>query len=368
MSLRSVISGMVAVLVSGTGFVYAQGRNAPPPTVVTDRVKMVSESAPRRYVGVVEPIRHVDIMPRITGNLLKLHFKEGEMVKKGELLYELEDTAYRAAVDGLEAQKELMEAALRYADAEFKRSSSLLKSRAVAVSAHDKALLDIDSAKANIKQISASLTDARNTLSYTRIHAPISGRIGKSAFTEGNLITPQGGKLTDIEMIAPIYVRFSLSERIFRRDFGGMDGIRKKAWIRIQLADGAVYPEKARITLIDNKVNSSTNTITLWGTFENRDGQLIPGSFVTVLVSAAEEKSYPAVLPSALIMSDSGCKVYVLDTDNKVHAKTVTPGTLSGGLQIIRNGLDGTERVLVDGTHKVQPGMTVTPIPADQVR
>ncbi len=340
----------------------------PPPAVVTDRVYQVTEEVPRRYVGAVESIEHVNIMPRITGNLLKIHFREGEIVEKGALLYELEDTAYRAAVDGLKAQREACQAALLYSEKEFKRNTDLLSSSAVSVSSHDKATLEINSARANLKQLDALLTDAENTLSYTKIYAPISGRIGKSMFTVGNLITPSGGKLTDIAMIAPIYVRFSISEKIFRRDFGGLEGIREKAVVRIRLADDTLYGETASIALIDNKINISTNTVTLWAVFENRDHQLIPGSFVSVMLSAGNRKQRCAVSPAALVLDNEGYMVYVLDSGNKVSGRRIKTGGIADGKQIVLEGLDGSERVITEGSNKVRPGMIVRPVPADRMK
>lgn len=368
MTSRLLLLGGIAIFLWNSSATGEEKGAKAPPTVVADTVKTVSEANPKRYVGVVEPIQHVDIMPRITGNLLKINFKEGEIIRKGTLLYELEDTTYRAAVDGLKAQKESLEAALKYAQKEFHRNNTLVRSKAVAVSAHDKSILDIDSAQANLKQVKASLMDAENTLSYTKIHAPITGRIGKSVFTEGNLITPTGGKLTDIEMIAPIYVRFSISERVFRRDFGGQDGIKRKAVVRIQLADNTIYKETAKVTLIDNKVSSSTNTITLWATFENKDHQLIPGSFVSVLVSAKADRKFCAIVPSALIMDNDGYQVYVLDKDNKATLRKVKTGGISNGKQIILEGLDGSERIIIEGTNKITPGMTVAPVSAEAVK
>ena len=368
MTSRVSLLGFAAVLLWSAGAAAADGRAGSPPTVVADSVKTVSEAAPKRYVGSVEPVKHVDIMPRVTGTLLRINFTEGSMVREGDLLYELEDTTYRAAADGLRAQQEQLRASLKYADSEFRRNSTLLRSNAVAVSTYDKAQMEIDSVKANLKQLAASLLDAENTLSYTKIYAPITGRIGKSVFTEGNLITPQGGKLTDIEMIAPIHVRFSLSERIFRRDFGGLDGIRDRAAVRIQLADGTTYGETAKISLIDNKVNATTNTITVWAVFENKDRQLIPGSFVTVLASAKAEKQFLAVLPSALIAEEDGYCVYTLDRENRVVRKPVKTGSVANGLQIILEGLDGSERVIVDGTHKARPGSPVTPVAPETVK
>ena len=367
MRAQLLLAGWIGVILLGNCNAAAQ-EGAKVPTVETDTVKMVSGENPRRYVGTLESIEHVDIMPRVTGNLLKIHFTEGSIVRKGALLYELEDTTYRAAVEKLKAEKESLEAAFAYARKEFTRSDTLLRSKAVAVSTHDKSVLDIDSAQANVKQLKASLLDAENTLSYTKIYAPITGRIGKSAFTEGNLITPQGGKLTDIEMTAPIYVRFSISERVFRRDFGGSAGIRTKALVRIQLADGLLYGETARVSLIDNKISTSTNTITLWAVFQNADGELIPGGFVSVLLSRESNRKLPAVVPSALVADENGYLVYVLDAENRVSARRVRTGALADGLQIVTEGLKGTERIVSGGTNKVRPGMTVAPVPAERAK
>ena len=359
--------GMAGLLLAGVGLAGAEQTGeaaAPAPTVLVTKARMVRESQPKRYVGSIEPIEQVDVMPRVTGTLWKVHFTEGSPVKAGALLYEIEDTTYRAAVETFRAQQEQLEAALRYADVEYQRNSSLLKSRAVSATSHDKALMEIDSAKAKIKGIKASLLDAENNLSYTKIYAPISGVIGISKLTVGNLITPAGGKLTDIKMIAPIYVRFSLSERVFRRDFGGAESIRDRAVIRLQLADGTVYPEAAKITLIDNKVSATTNTITFWATFQNKDHQLLPGSFVTVLLSARSEKPLPSIPPSAMIAGNDGYQVYVLEAGNRVAARKVVPGGMTGEWQLIESGLDGSERIVADGMHKVKPGMTATAVAA----
>ncbi len=359
---------MMMVLGLAAASAVAAAPQGQPPKVVAGRPVTMTETEPKRYVGAVETVRKVDLMPRVTGNLLKVHFVEGAMVKEGDLLYEIEDTTYRASVESLKAQRLEIEAALRFAELEHNRSKTLLKSNAVAMAAYDKSVLEIDSARAKLKQISALLTDAENNLSYTRIFAPLTGKIGKNVFSEGNLVTPQGGKLNDIEMIAPIYVRFSLSERVFRRDFGGPDGIREKAVVKIQLPDDTVYPETARVTLIDNKINASTNTLAVWATFENRDGKLLPGGFATVRLSVKPENPLIAIPPSALIAEEGGYAVYLLDAENRVLHRKIRTGDLSGEQQIILEGLDGSELVVIDGTNKVKPGMTVVPVSPDELK
>lgn len=340
------------------------GGRMEPPLVLVDIVKETDSVTPKRYVGMVEAIENVDVVPRITGTLLKTHFREGELVKKGTLLYSIEDTAYKAAVEKLEANKDLLEAAHHFARIQFRRSSTLRKSAAVAEAAHDKAVMDYAAARANLKEVAAGLKDARNTLSYTKIYAPITGRIGKSLVSDGNLLTPGSGKLANIVMTAPIFVRFSVSEKVLRREFGSRSGVRKNASVKVRLADGSLYQENAPVTLIDNKINASTNTITLWAVFKNADGLLEHGSFVTVLLSRKGEKKLPAVLPSALIAEpDGGYAVYVLDKNNKVVKRRIKIGGLSGSYQKIRAGVKSGERVIVEGMHKVRPGDTVRTAP-----
>lgn len=363
-TFKNVITCIIAAIY---GTAAAAQQNSVP-AVVIDKPQTVAESSPRRYVGMIEAVAKVDIMPRISGNLLKMHFKEGELVKKGDLLYEFEDTTYKARVDALEAQKETLKAVLKFNETEFNRNNELLKSHAVSVTAFDKARMEIDSAKANLKNIDANLTDAVNTLSYTKIYAPLSGRIGISLYSEGNFITPAVGKLTDIEKISPIHVRFSISEKVFRQDFGNVENLKKNAVVRIRLADGTLYKETAVIALIDNKINPSTNTLTVWAIFPNADAALIPGSLVTVNLSARQQHKYVAVAPSALIADADGYYIYVLDKNNKAVRRKIKTGRLADGLQIIREGLSSDDTVIVDGTHKVRHGMQVKAIPASQLK
>lgn len=341
---------------SGAGLAAQQQRM---PSVTVGHPGRAGEAMPKAYVGAVESIGHVDLMPRVTGTLKHVHFTEGSMVTKDQLLFELEDTTYRTAADALEAQIVQQKAALALAEKEFKRSQDLRDVNAQ--SSFDKALAEIQGAQARLRQLEASLEDAKNTLSYTKIYAPLTGRIGKNTYSEGNLITPAGGKLNDIGQTAPIYVRFSISERVFRRDLGGSDGIREKAAVRLRLADGTLYGETGKVTLIDNKINSTTNTITLWAVFANADGKLLPGGFVTTLVSEKAEKQFVTIVPSALITTENGYCVYLLDSKNCVQERAIRTGGLADGMQIVLSGLDGSERLIVNGMHKVKPGMTAEP-------
>ena len=339
------------------------------PTVVVEKAVPVSAKPFRRYVGMVEAINSVQIMPRINGELRKIHFTEGTLVEAGQLLYEIEDTTYKAAVQGLEAQLEAQKATLEYAASEYARKSKLLKSNAVSASSHELSVMEINIAKANIKRLEAALIDARNTLSYTRITAPVSGRIGKSVVSAGNLLAPQMGALTDIQQLAPIYVKFSISEKSLRRDFGGIENLRKNARVRVVLADGKVSEETAPVTLVDNKINQKSNTVTMWATFRNKNLELLPGSFVTVQLFANNiPDGLTTILPSALVMENGKCFVWVVDTENNIPVrKEVKIGENVAGRIIILDGVKNGETVVVDGTHKLRPGVPVEVVDVQKV-
>ncbi len=364
-----VLTGTIIAGILNPGILSADAPAIPAPTVVVEKAAPASAKTFRRYVGMVEAINSVQIMPRISGELRKIHFTEGSLVKAGQLLYEIEDTTYKAAVQGLEAQLEAQKATLAYATSEHTRKSKLLRSNAVSASAHELAVMEINVARANIKRLEAALIDAKNTLSYTRITAPVSGRIGKSAVSVGNLLTPQMGALTDVRQLAPIYVKFSISEKAMRRDFGGVENIRKNARVRVVLADGKVSEETALVTLVDNKINQKSNTVTMWATFPNKNLELLPGSFVTVKLFAADTPNgQTTVLPSAVVMENGKCFVWVLNTENNIPVrKEVKIGETAAGRIIILDGVKNGETVVVDGTHKIRLNAPVVPVDAKKV-
>ena len=370
--MRKVFA-FVGTVICGTLNTGILSANEPPPmpapTVVVEKAVPASAKAFHRYVGMVEAINSVQIMPRINGELRKIHFTEGTLVEAGQLLYEIEDTAYKAAVQGLEAQLEAQRATLKYATSELGRKSKLLKSNAVSASVYDLAVMEINVAKANIKRLEAALIDAKNTLSYTRITSPVSGRIGKSAVSVGNLLAPQMGALTDIQQLAPIYVKFSISEKALRRDFGGVENIKKNARVRAVLADGKISEETAPVTLVDNKINQKSNTITMWATFQNKSLELLPGSFVTVQLFAADTTNgQTTVLPSALVMENGKYFVWILNTQNNIPVrKEVKIGETAAGRLIILDGVKNGETVVVDGTHKIRTNTPVVPVDAEKV-
>lgn len=324
---------------------------------------------PRQYPGTLVPIDDVDIVPRVTGWINKVNFKEGDVVKTGDLLFEIEDTTYQVAVEKAQANLVQSQAELKFAETNYNRVADLLERNATSQMEFDSAEQRLTQAKAIVQLNEAALLDAQNTLSYTKITSPIDGRIGKVTVTRGNLVTPQTGKLVDVKSFAPIYLRFAIGESVFNRTFEGEQRIRELAEIHVcpvgedreDLKRIEEYPI-AEIELIDNKVDSSTNTVVLWATLKNEDDRFFPGSYATVLLSRKLEKPVVGVLLSALQTSPDGNYVFVLDENDRAVQREVKLGPISGKYQIVTAGVEAGEVVVVEGMNKLKPGVKARPL------
>ena len=353
---------LLAAAVLGTALPAFAQEEPPPPYVSVEKAVIRNDAATRKYVGHIEAIQSVSIVARISGYLYEIKFKEGELVKKGQLLFVIEDTTYRAKAKSAEASVMQIQAELEYAQNDFNRQEKLYQKRAVAEIVYQDAKRLLNTTKAKLAEAEANLLDANNSLSYTKIYAPITGIIGKATYTEGNYVTPTSKELADIVQVTPIYVRFAISERDFIKEFGSVEGIRKNGIVQILLADGREYSKTGNIVLVDNKVDNETGTITLWAQFDNPDHVLVPGGYTTVKLSRKLAVPTPAVKLSAMMTDDKGNYIYVVDKEGKAELRRVKPGTVIGSMQLIESGVKPGETVVVDGTHKVRPGGKVVPV------
>ena len=358
---RKKIALLTAAVLGTASPLFAQGE-PPPPYVSVEKAVIRDNAATRKYVGHIEAIQSVSIVARISGYLYEIKFKEGELVKKGQLLFVIEDTTYRAKAKSAEATVMQIQAELEYAQNDFNRQEKLYQKRAVAEIVYQDAKRLFNTTKAKLAEAEANLLDANNSLSYTKIYAPITGIISKATYTEGNYVTPTSKQLADIVQVSPIYVRFAISERDFIREFGSVEGIRKNGVVQILLADGREYGKTGNIVLVDNKVDNETGTLTLWAQFDNPNHELVPGGYATVRLSRRLAVPTPAVKLSAMMTDDKGNYLYVIGKDGKAELRRVKPGAVLGNMQLIESGVKAGETVVVDGTHKVRPGGTVVPV------
>jgi RND family efflux transporter MFP subunit len=322
------------------------------------------------FTGRLEAVESVEVRPRVTGYIESVNFAEGSTVNKGDLLFVIDPRPYRAELSKAEAELARAVARSELAVADEGRSAKLLDIKAVSREEYDSRINGSREAKADVAAARAAVDAAKLNLEFTRITAPISGRVSKAVVTSGNLVT--GGSntatlLTTVVSLDPMYVTFEGDEQIYlkynelsRR--GERSSSRDAANpVLMGLANEDGYPHHGAMVFVDNQVDPRTGTIRARASFENKDGFLTPGLFARVKLLG--HNSYRAVLvDDRAIGTDQSQKfVYVIDAQNKVTYRQVQVGRLDDGLRIVQKGLQPGETVVVNGLQRVRPGVVVAP-------
>ncbi len=365
MKLSKLALLSVAVVMGGSLVSWqkkTQERRVVPPAVVTEfSVDEMLPQVTKEYVGHVRAKGEIPIPARISGIIEKMNFNDGDMVRKGDLLFEIEDDEYVANVAAAQALVDQYKAELEYAETNFKRQNTLAEKNATARASKDDAVRLYHATKAKLAEAEAKLMSAKIELGYTKIYAEIDGRMGKATYSPGNYVTPSSNPLVTLVQVTPVNIRFPVSERDLLTMFGSVKGVREKAELRIRTADGKMHDGWTELLLVDNKTDTSTGTIAIWFSADNTDQKLIPGGFVTVYLSEKTPDKLPFVPNTAVMTDRKGNYVYVLDGENKVSRRDVELGPLVELNQTIASGLKKGERVVATGTHKTRPGLIVAP-------
>lgn len=361
------IAGAVVAALAGCddagGDRAAQQAAAPPPVAVGFMTAAQVEITPAtEFVGRVEAVDQVDIRARVQGFLNERLFEEGADVKVGDLLFRIEPERYEAAVAQAEAALASAQAKQQNTAAQLARGEQLLRNKNIAQAQVDILAAEDAMAKAAILEAQAALQDARINLGYTEIRAPISGRIGASAFTTGALVGPDTGPLATIVSQDPIDVTFPVSQRqiLEIRKAGGGENVRERVDVRVRLADGTLHQDKGVIDFADIRVDPGTDTLLIRARLPNSGRVLIPGQFATVVVESRETQQAIVIPQSALLIDQAGPYVLIVDGEGKAQVRRVTTGTPQGPGMEIKNGLEAGDRVIVEGVQRVRPGAPVT--------
>jgi RND family efflux transporter MFP subunit len=334
------------------------------------------------FTARIAAVKSVDVRALVSGYLDKLNFKEGALVKQGDVLFELDARPYQEALDQAKAKVRLDEAQLRYDEAEYQRDLNLFNRGALSHSDLDRARAARDKDVASIAADKAQVASYELDLIYAKLAAPISGRISRYNVTVGNLIQAgnQGGGtlLTTIVSVDPMYAYFDMDEGTVQRlrrsaRQGGARSAEAPAWpVSLGLATEEGFPHQGTINFVDNQVNAQTGTLRVRGVFPNKDESLTAGFFARVRIPSGRPHRALLVSDRALD-NDQGQKVlYVLNDRDEVVSRPVRVGALHDGLRAIEDGLKPGERVIVSGQLQVRPGVvvepTLVPMPTSGVR
>ena len=359
--MKSRIISVAAVLATLSLPIFAQMPGAMKQTVGVAAVEEVSNVQSRRYTGQVVAQAEVSVVPRVSGEILKLGFKDGDYVKKGQLLYTIEKTQYEAAVKQAEANIAESKARLEYAESSFDRNQMLYEVNAASKDTMESTKSAVDALKAGLAAAEAGLVTAQENLKYTDITAAIDGLVGVTKFTEGNYITPSSGTLLNIIQMQPIRVRFSISMADFLSGYGSLTALKQNGQVSLKLADGSEYTTGGTIDFLNNEANAKTDAVQVYASFPNADMRLIPGSTVTVTLSKKSGDKMPAVPPSAVMHDAQTSFVYVVGEGNKIERRVIELGDMTKTHQMVKSGLKAGEKVVYQGTHKVMPGDEIVP-------
>jgi len=334
----------------------------PAPAVGVRLVTLKGVSQTFDFVGHIKAVDKVDVRARIEGFLDKVQFREGQDVKTGDLLYQIEKVQFEAQVEQAKANLAIVEAESVNAKLEYSRQLELSKRQYSPQSLVDQNKAAADMAAGKIMQARAALKLAEVNLDYTDIRAPIAGRIGRTVYTLGNLVNPASGVLATIVSQDPIYVLFPVSVRdleIIREARRNEEGGLAKIDIRLRLPNGQEYAHRGVWNLTDPQVDQQTDTLIMRAVMPNPERQLIDGEFVTAIIRERREAPRLVVPQASVQIDQSGRYVLVVDDQNKVEQRRIETGPNQGTDVVVTSGVKDGEKVIVDGIQKVRPGQAV---------
>ncbi len=352
LSSRMIRLMMVAVCVFALA---AQAQMERPAAVVmARRGTTVMEAETRSYIGSVRPAETVNVTAKVNGTLWKTAFREGAIVLKGDLLFEIEDTIYKAKLQAAEAGLKQVEAEYDYAVKEYNRNKTLIDKKVISDAEFAIYEKNRASLEAKIAEMKATIKLCENDLSYTKIYAPITGRIGELVVSVGNEVGPTTGKLATIVQYDPIKIRFSMSEADFYRNY--KDGKLVNHTMVVRDASGKELAGGIKIDFFDNQVDAATDTVMIQLLCPNADNAIVPGGFVKIDFTQKFDTPQLAIPTTAVMNEGKDLYVYVVGLDNIIEKRMIVAGDQVGDLQVVLEGLTIDELVVTGGAHKTYPG------------
>jgi RND family efflux transporter MFP subunit len=350
--------------------VQAQAPAAQPPTIPVVRPKVQSVSETLEVTGNAAAVAQVKLLARVVGYLEQIHFEDGALSKKGDLLFTIQQDQYKAQLQQAQAQLQLQQAALLYAKTEVGRYTALLKRDAATQVDVDHWNFERASAEANILAAQAQIALAQLNLNYTEVRAPFDGQMGKHLIDVGNVVGGNGQEaaLSDITQLDPIYVVANISSQQALQIRANLDQRRltlaelQQVPVEAALSDEAGFPHRGTIEYVAPAIDPQTGTLLVRGIMRNPDRTLLPGMFVKVRLPMGKVVRSALLVPDRALQEDQGGRyLLVLDQDNIIRQRYVQPGELNGSLRVIASGLNPDDRVVVGELWRATPGTKVVP-------
>ncbi|MGN5723722.1 multidrug efflux RND transporter periplasmic adaptor subunit AdeF [Acinetobacter calcoaceticus] len=362
----------VAILATGGSFMFlhenADAKAAPTTAAqqaaTVDISNVISKTITdwQEYSGRLEAIDQVDIRPQVSGKLISVHFKDGSLVRKGELLFTIDPRPFEAELNRAQAQLASAEAQVTYTGSNLSRIQRLIQSNAVSRQELDLAENDARAASANLQAARAAVQSARLNLEYTRITAPVSGRISRAEVTVGNVVSAGNGAqvLTSLVSVSRLYASFDVDEQTYLKYISNQ---RNSAQVPVYmgLANETGFSREGVINSIDNNLDTTSGTIRVRATFDNPNGVLLPGLYARIRLGGGQPRSAILISPTAVGVDQDKRFVVVVDAKNQTAYREVKLGTQQDGLQIVNSGLQAGDRIVVNGLQRIRPGDPVTP-------
>ena len=332
------------------------------PFVSVQGLKTKDISIKKKFIAEVEAINSVDIVPQVAGYLKDVKFQDGSFVKEDDVLFIIEQSRFKANVAVAEANLEKAKSDFIQIESDYERQKKLYKDKVVSKSILEKSENNINQAKANIKQAEANLELANIDLGYTEIKAPISGYIGKALISKGNYVHPQIQSLARIVQVNPIRIAFSISDKDRITFLQEIKNNQKNFSVEIVYPNGKTEEVSIDNIFAESEINAQTATLPVYIDYKNEEHLLVPGNYIDILVRIGDKEEQLVVPLVALAQDTNGTYVMTVNDENKVEQKYLKLGKVIEDKQVVLDGLNKTDKVIVQGLQKVQAGSSVRPI------
>ncbi|MCF1460777.1 MULTISPECIES: efflux RND transporter periplasmic adaptor subunit [Rhizobium/Agrobacterium group] len=371
----SAVSVVLQLPMSAAATAASAAAPAPAVPVTVSKVSSRNFTHWELFSGRLEAVERVDVRPRVGGAIQSVHFREGALVKAGDLLFTIDPAPYQAAVDQAEGQFASAEAKVDLARIELDRGLKLSGNSTISQSDMDQRRNSFTQAQAAMGTARAQLQSAQLELDYTQVRAPVSGRVGKLEVTAGNLVASGSSSsvLTTLVSVDPIYASFNVSEQLVAKALSQLPqtGAALADIDRIPVEIGTLAddgtPIKGKLQLINNQVDAASGTIGVRAVFDNPGGRLIPGQFVRVRMGQPVPENKILVSERAIGTDQDKKFVFVVDGDNKVNYRQIQLGAVAEGQRVVESGLAAGDTIVVNGLQRIKPGAIVAPQPEEKL-